>query len=527
MDTSNTRTIPFPLILICIIVALFAISPLVYLAFEASQTSTESWVWMFRMNTARILWRSIILAISVAGCTLLIATPIAFLTSRTNMPFPRFWNLITTLPLVIPSYVGAYIFVSLMGPNGLLQKALQPVTEISQFPGLYGYSGSLMVLTFLNYPYVLLTLRSAMSQIDPSEEESARILGLGRINTIKRITIPQIRPALLSSGLLVSLYTLSDFGAVSLLWYKTFTWSIYNQYEASFDRSSAALLSIILCLVATVFVYMESTTRGKANYFRTSMGVARDQEKFDIGWWKVPSILMCSVVAFISVVMPVIVLTYWLIRGISHGEETALNPEAIINSLMISILTASVVVTIITPIAYVATRYKSLFSSLVEKACFTGFALPSIAVAISLVFIGSYLGGPIYQSLFLLIFACVILYLPIGISPVKSTLLQISPRLEESSFTLGKGRFQTSLSVTLPLLKPGIAMAFALVFLVSMKELPAVLILSPLDFHTLTTTIWSYSSEAFFAKAAAPALTLILVSSLPLAIIFFKGGFRA
>lgn len=478
------------------------------------------------MNTVWILWRSVILAISVAAGTLLIATPIAFLTSRTNIPFRRFWNLITTLPLVIPSYVGAYIFLSMMGPNGLLQKALSPITGISQFPGLYGYTGSLLVLTFLNYPYVLLTLRSAMSQIDPSQEESARILGLGRINIFRRVSIPQIRPALLSSGLLVALYTLSDFGAVSLLRYKTFTWSIYNQYEASFDRGSAALLSVVLCLIATIFVYMESTTRGKTSYFRTSMGVARNQERFDIGWWKIPGILLCSVVAFISVVIPVIVLTYWLVRGISHGEKTVLNPETIVNSLLISILTAVVVVTIITPIAYVATRYRNVFSSLVEKACFTGFALPSIAVAISLVFIGSYIGKPIYQSLFLLIFACVVLYLPIGISPIKSTLLQISPRLEESSSTLGKGLFNTSLAVTLPLLKPGIAMAFSLVFLVSMKELPAVLILSPLDFHTLTTTIWSYSSEAFFAKAAAPALILILVSSMPLAIIFFKGGFR-
>ena len=126
----------------------------------------------------------------------------------------------------------------------------------------------------------------------------------------------------------------------------------------------------------------------------------------------------------------------------------------------------------------------------------------------------------------LLVFACVLLYLPTGLGSVKSSLLHISPRLEESSKTLGNASLRTYIKVTLPLLKPSILMGVAIVFLVTMKELPAVLMLSPLDFHTLTTDIWTYSSEAFFAKAAVPSLTLLLVSSIPLTLVMLKSGLR-
>ena len=117
-------------------------------------------------------------------------------------------------------------------------------------------------------------------------------------------------------------------------------------------------------------------------------------------------------------------------------------------------------------------------------------------------------------------------YLPTGLGSVKSSLLHISPKIEESSKTLGKSSLHTYRQVTLPLLRPSILMGLAIVFLVTMKELPAVLMLSPLDFHTLTTDIWTYSSEAFFTKAAIPSLTLLLVSSIPLTLAMFKSGLR-
>ena len=175
---------------------------------------------------------------------------------------------------------------------------------LDEIAGIEGFLGSWLVLTLFTYPYVQLICSSALRNLDSTVEDAARSLGVNQLRVYTNVVIPRLKKPIIYSGLLVGLYVISDFGAVSLLRYKTFTWSIYNQYEASFDRSSAALLSIILCLVATLFIYMESVTKGKTSYFRTSMGTARERERFDIGWWKIPSILACFTVAFISVILP-------------------------------------------------------------------------------------------------------------------------------------------------------------------------------------------------------------------------------
>jgi iron(III) transport system permease protein len=158
-------------------------------------------------------------------------------------------------------------------------------------------------------------------------------------------------------------------------------------------------------------------------------------------------------------------------------------------------------------------------TSYLEKAYFTSYALPSIAVALSLVVVGIKVGKPIYQSHLILIAGLIMLFLPVGLSPIKVALQQVNPLIQESARTLGRGPIHTTTSITLPLIKRGLGMSFAIVFLVTMKELPAIMILSPLDFNTLTMSIWSYSTEAFFAQAAIPALMLILISTAPLGLL--------
>ena len=523
---THVHSIPIVLAITCIIIATIAVSPMAYIVLKAVNADFESWMWLLRWNTVIILWHSLLLSVTVTTVSALIALPIALLTCRTNIRLRNFWDVATAIPLVIPSYVGAYLFISAVGPKGIIQNIVEPLFGWERLPDMYGFPGAVFVLALLNYPYVLLTLRSAINRIDPAEEESARLLGLNPFTTLLRITIPQIRPALMSGSLLVALYTLSDFGAVSILRYKTFTWSIYNQYEASFDRNTAALLSVLLCVLATSFVYFESIMRGRLKYFRVSTGSARLQPKVRLGLWQLPCIFFCATIVLVSVVIPVSVLTYWLLRGISSGEHFSIFFGASLNSLILAILTSITVIGAVIPVAYLSVRHRNFFSGLVEKACFTGFALPSIAVSISLVFLAAQIGKPIYQSIWLLVLACFILYLPTGLGAVRSNMLQLSPRIDESSRTLGMSALKTSVSVTIPLLMPGVMMGGAIVFLVTMKELPAVLMLSPLDFSTLTSEIWSYSSEAFFAKAALPSLILILLSSVPLTLIISKGGFK-
>ena len=445
--------------------------------------------------------------------------PLAWLSTRTDLRLKKMWQILTVLPLVIPSYIGAYLFISAIGPKGLIfHRLIQPM-GIEYFPNLYGFDGCLIILSLLNYPYVLLTVRAAINELDPSLDDAGYILGFNKIKTFISITLPLIKPAILSGSILVALYTLSDFGAVSILRYKTFTWAIYNQYSASFNQGTAAILSILLFMVASMFLFAEGTLRGKINYFRTSTGSARGQKITKLGGWQIPSFLFCALIIFCSLIIPSTVLIYWLVRSSSTIIPLEQLTGATINSVLLSSTTAIAVTFMVIPISIFITNHRNRMTSYLEKAYFTSYALPSMAEALSLVVVGIKVGKPIYQSHLMLIAGLIMLFLPAGLSPIKVALLQVNPLIQESARTLGRGPIHTTISITLPLIKRGLGMSFALVFLVTMKELPAIMILSPLDFNTLTISIWSYSTEAFFAQAAIPALMLILISTAPLGLL--------
>ena len=336
------------------------------------------------------------------------------------------------------------------------------------------------------------------------------------------VMLPQLRPSITAGVILVALYTLSDFGAVSLLQFNSFTRAIYIQYAASFDRNLAALLSLFLVTLTILLLVLEWKFRSKAKYYRASSGAIRQAELRRLGARKVPALLLCSVLTFIGLVIPLGVILTWLIRGIRHGEQVFLTTEPLLNSLLVSAGAAIATVLAALPLAWLAVRYASRKNELLERCAYIGNALPGIVIALSIVFMGTRLTPFLYQTFPLLIFAYVIRFLPHGLSNVKVSLLQLSPRLEEAGRSLGQSPFRTWRSITLPLLKPGILTGAALVFLNTMKELPATLLLSPTGFSTLAVRIWSATEEAFFTQAAAPALVLVLASAISIWIIFHQ-----
>ncbi|MDA1189908.1 MAG: iron ABC transporter permease [Chloroflexi bacterium] len=505
-----------------VLVALAMLLPVAYLILRSVGASESAWDLLFRLRTLSTLGRTALLGISVTGISILLAVPLAWLTTRTDLPFRRFWGVVSVLPLVIPSYVGAFLVVSALGPRGLVQQILETPFGVDRLPSIYGFPGATITLAFLTYPYILLTVRGAIQNLDPSLEEAARGLGHGRWQTFWRVVVPQLRPAIAAGSLLVGLYALSDFGAVSLLRYETFTWSIYQQYQTAFDRSIAALLSLVLVALATVILLMESWSRGRLKYFRTGSGVARRQRVLRLERWKWPAVAFCAAVAALSLALPFSVLAYWLVRGVIAGEPLFALWTETRNSFYASGITAAIAAAFALPFSVLLVRYPGRLSRLLESTSYVGYALPGIVIALALVFFGANYARPVYQTVWLLVFAYLILHFPVALGAIRAAVLQISPRLEEAARGLGLSRQRAMLKVTIPLLWPGVLAGAALVFLVTMKELPATLILGPLGFKTLATAIWSASSEAFFARAAAAALLLILLSSLPTAFLLVR-----
>ena len=495
--------------------------PLVYLAIRSVGASADSWELFFRLRTAQILWRSVQLVIVVTAGSLAVGVPLAWLTTRTDLPTRRVLAVLCALPLVVPTYVGGFLYISALGPRGLLQDALAPL-GVTRLPEIYGLPGASLTLILLSYPYVYLTVRAALLRMDPSLEESARLLGHGTYETFYRLTLPQLRPAMVSGSLLVALYTLSDFGAVSLMRYESFTWAIYQQYLGSFDRTVAAMLAFGLVGLASLVLIVEGLARGRSRYYRSSSGSERVQTVIGLKSWRRPLGVYAWCVVFAALGLPAAILGYWLVNGVLAGEPFLLLWGATWSAVTVSAIAAVAATVLAIPVAAKAVRHPGFVGTAVYRLSHTGYAMPGIVVALALVFFASRLASPLYQTMWLLIFGYVVLHLPAALGAVRSSLVQISPRLEESARILGSGQLRVMLSITGPLLRPGLLMGGALVFLITVKELTATLILSPLNFKTLATAVWSASEEAFFAQAAAPALMIILVSSVPMAFLILR-----
>jgi iron(III) transport system permease protein len=504
-----------------VVVAAAVLLPIFYLGLRAFGAESPAWGTIFSTSTLATIGRTAGLATAVTLAATLIAVPLAWLTVRTDLPLRRLWTVLTPLPLVIPSYVGAYLMASTLGPRGLAQGWLAPL-GVERLPDIYGFPGSLLVITLLSYPFILLSARAALQRMDPALEDASRSLGDSAWQTFRRVTLPQLRPSIAAGGLLVALYTLRDFGAVSIMRYNTFTRVIYIQYRNSFDRASAAALALVLVSMALVLLYLEVQTRGRARYHAADAKSNRPPTIIPLGRWRWPALIFCGLVVLFALAMPAANLLYWLLRGLASGEQVGALLPATGNSILASALAAGVAIFAALPVAVLEVRRPNRFSRLLERATYVAFALPGVVIALALVFFGANYALPLYQTLPMLVFAYVILFLPEAVGSVRASLLQVHPSMEEAGRSLGHKPLAVFRRVTLPLVRPGIAAGGAMVFLTAMKELPATLILAPFGFKTLATSIWSAVSEAFFAQAAAPALLLILVSSLPMAVLILR-----
>ena len=503
------------------VAAVLLLSPS-YLLIRTLGAGPEVWDLLIRTRVLEILGRTLLLVGVVTGASILLAVPLAWLTVRTDLPFKTVWSVATALPLVIPSYVAGFIVVVTLGPKGMLQGLMEGMFGLERLPDISGFPGAALTLTLLSYPYVLLTVRAAFLRLDPSLEEISRGLGRNPWATFFGVILPSLRPAIAAGGLLVALYTLADFGAVSLLRFETFTWAIFLQYESALDRGLAAALSLVLIAIALALVGGEAFTRGRWRYYRSGSGAIRPLSPVRLGRWRWPALGLCAAVVMASLVLPMSVLAYWVFRGVSAGEPLLLLWEAARNSVYVSAIAAGASVAAALPIAALSVRFPGVLSGILERIAYIGFALPGIAIALSLVFFGANYAPLLYQTTGLLVLGYVVLFVSAAVGAARSSFLQVSPNVEEAARGLGRTPLGVFSSVTLPLVRPGIVSGAALVFLLTMKELPATLILSPIGFQTLATSIWSAASEAFFAQAAAPALLLILTSSVPLAFLLLR-----
>lgn len=515
---SADRDRPVGLTLLAGGIATAVVAPLAWLvvtAFGIEPTAAIETLLLPR--TLQVVINSAVMVTVVTGLSVAIAVPLAFLTVRTDLPFSRFWTVAVSMPLVIPSYIGAIAFVSMLGPRGELQSVLAPL-GVESLPPIYGLQGTVLVISLYTYPYVFLSARASLLTMDERLVDAARTLNHSRREAIRRVVIPQIRPAVAAGSLLVALYALSDFGTPAIMRYDVFTRVIFvNRFELDF----AALLSLQL-VAATLFILaIESHVRGQGV---RSSGAGTRRRVRRLGRWRWPAALAPAAVASVALALPIGILGLWLVRSGPAGDSGGFALSTVVNSVGVSAAAAVVAAAASLPVAYLAVRYRGRLPAALERATYVGYAVPGVVIGLALVFFGARYLASIYQTLPLLVFAYVVRFLPVAVGSTRSTLLQIDPDLPAAARVLGRSPAAAFRDVTLPLVAPGVLAGAALVFLTTMKELPATLMLRPTGFDTLVVRIWRAESAGYYGAAAVPALILVLVSALSMLVLLSQEG---
>jgi iron(III) transport system permease protein len=507
-----------------VLVALTA-SPLIYLLGAALGGGWQTLSSLVGVHALSLVVRTLVLAALTTIWALVLGVPPAWILVRTDLPGRRLFRLLGVMPLAIPPYIGAFTYITLLGPVGLVNGAYQSLGGTGQIVNIYGLWGGAFVLGLFTYPYILLFASSALKSSDPTLEEAARSAGYGPLGIFFRVTLPLLRPSLLAGGLLVFLYALSDFGAVSFLRLNTFTTVIFHHLNTRFDQTSAAALSIVLVFLTMLVLVAQRKSLGRRAFVQRRSG-AKPATSYPLGRWKAAA-LACTYVALGgSVVLPLALLVYQVGSPSVVMSALATNRVHLWHSLWTATLAATAATGMGLFAAYWMKRLRGPGALLLTGATQLGYAVPGTVVGLSLILLYNTYLPLVYGTAAMVVLGYLLRFLPQAVQGSAAALTQIHPSLEEAARGLGRSAWETLREVTIPLIRPGVAAGWMLVFISSMKELAATLLLRPAGFDTLPVRIWIATIEVDYTGAAATSLILIATTMLPLYLLTrLDGGF--
>ncbi len=516
--------LPSPLVLIAFFLAILVTLPLLYVLFSAVVADTAIWHRLWTTRIPELLVNTSSLAIGVAIIDLVLGVSLAWIITRYRFPGSAVWDWLIVLPLAIPSYVLAYTYTYLLQRHGPLEQVWQTIAgPDAQIFSPFSFAGATLVMSLNTFPFVYLLARSALKNFNVSFEEAARAMGASRLSTFFRVSLPMIRPSLIAGLFLAILYVVSDFGAVSMLRFQTFTYAIYQQMTGRFDNTAAACLSLLLVGSTFLFLLGERWFRQRSRFYQTT---SRFRKPIPQVCSPLQTACFSGYLVFIVAAafgLPVVLLVQWTLAALAAGDISSMFFGYLWNSLSLAAITATLAIFFGIPLAYLACRKQTWASLLCIQGAYSGYVLPGPVAALAVLVLVSQLIPELYGTAIVLLIAYFVHFLPVALQGMESTIHQLTPNLEEASRSLGAGSFRTFHTITFPLVRGGFLSAWILVFIQCMKELPATLLLRPVGFDTLAIRIWLEASEELYQLAAPPAL-LIVVITVPVVLLLMGKG---
>ncbi|RNI20890.1 ABC transporter permease [Flexivirga caeni] len=476
------------------VIALVTLSPLILLATDAQAAGWgEIHRVLFRSRSAMLLRHTVVLAVLVAVLSAAVGVAAAWATERTRLPLRWLWTVLLVLPLAMPDFVVGWAW-------HLIDPRINPL------------GGATLVMVLGTYPLVYLPVAAALRRSDPVLEDTAHGLGVGRLATFWRVSLPQLTPALFGGTVLVVLTVISEYGAFEILRYPTFTTEVFTEFQ--FEPEAAGALSMPLVLLGLLVLGADGLLSRRDGGMAT--GVRRPPEPPRWRPAAVPAMLALLGLAGLGVGVPVGTLVYW----IRQSRATTLPPVATLGQATWSTLEYSaggalLAVVLATPVALMTLRRHTRTRDVLERSTFVTQAVPGVVIALSLVYFATRFAYSVYQTSTLLVVAYALLFFPLALVCVRASCAQAPPELADVGVSLGRHPVTVFFRVTVPLIAPGLVAGFCLVFLTAITELTATLVLAPIGVETLATQFWAYQSEVANGAAAPYALVIVAMAVLP------------
>jgi iron(III) transport system permease protein len=510
-------------------VAFLVLLPLSVLLLSWGEVDGEIWSHLWETQMPRLLGNTLVLVTGVSVGVTVIGVSLAWLTSLCEFPGRRWLDWALMLPFAVPAYVLAFVFIGLFDFSGPVQTLLREWFGSGlRLPRVRSTGGVITVLVLVFYPYVYLLARAAFLAQGKGLMEAARVLGQSPWQAFWHVALPMARPAIGAGLALAVMETLADFGAVAVFNFDTFTTAIYKTWYGFFSLSSAAQLASVLLLGVCLVLYGERRARGAS---RPASERPRGKALYHLhGIKALAATAWCSLVFACAFVIPMLQLLVWFWqRGRFDLDERYAG--LILHTLYLGGMAALLTVCVALLLAFARRLAPARPVRAAVGLANLGYALPGSVLAVSLMLAFSYLdkhlviplsgwlggaGKPLLLgSLGALLLAYLVRFMAVAYGPLENGLARIRPSLPEASRSLGVGGPALFFRVYLPLLVPGTLSAALLVFVDVLKEMPATLLMRPFGWDTLAVRIFEMTSEGEWARAALPALTLVLVGLLP------------
>mgnify|MGYP001557431877 CR=1 FL=1 len=513
------------------VLAAAVLIPLITLFSSFLTPEKEIWQHLSTTLLPDLIKNTVFLVSGVALFTAVIGVSLGWFTGACDFPGRRFFSWALALPMAMPAYVMAFIFLGLMDFSGPVQQLLRAV------PGFEGRMFEVrstpfvvMVMGLTLYPYVYLLSRTSFMNQGRAILEASRTLGLRPSRAFFKVALPMSRPWIVSGLALVLMETLADFGAVSIFNYDTFTTAIYKSWFGFFSLKAAAQLSSLLVILAVTLVFVEGLFKKRMRYYDSSRGAVAYTRLKLTGWQSLMVVAYCSTILFVAFIAPILQLTLWSMKVVRSGESTAYL-EVIVKTLFLGAAAAAIICLAAVLLAYSRRRNKSWSNRVLSRIATVGYALPGTVLAVGIFIplskfdnllrkaveaIAHIDPGPIFQgTLVVMLAAYLIRFLAVGFGAVDSGMQNIKPSLDEASAILGRRGGETLREIHFPLLKKGRLTALVLGLVDVIKEMPITLMTRPFGWDTLAVKIYELTSEGEWVRAALPGSYLVLAGIIP------------